>query len=427
MKDGRVPVAIFWVMRHIDPLPIEQVLPELRAALRSGTSAVLQAPPGAGKTTRVPARAAGGAVARGPPHRDAGAATAGGPGRGAPDGASCWVSGRRHRRIPRPSGVASSDPDPHRGRHRGHPDPDAPDRSGAGGVRPRHLRRVSRAQHPRGSRTRAHASQPVGAARGPARAGHVGHAGGRPRRRAAGRRARGDERRAGAIRSRSALPPAPTGRGSSRRWRRPSARRSRRRTATCWSFSRAPAEIRRVRRRLLQASPRTSSRCTATSPRTQQDRAISPEPAGRPKGGAGHLDRGDQPDHRGRARRGGRRPLARAPLLPAHRDDPARDGARLPRLGRAAARARRPAGARRLLSSLVAAGGRGAPGRSRPEILEADLAPLALELAGRGRARSGRAALARSAAGGGLRRGTGLLGSSAHSMPAAGSPATARR
>lgn len=35
-------------------LPIEPVLPALRDALRSGTSAVLQAPPGAGKTTRVP-------------------------------------------------------------------------------------------------------------------------------------------------------------------------------------------------------------------------------------------------------------------------------------------------------------------------------------------------------------------------------------
>src|SRR5688500_14085409 len=41
-------------MHHIDPLPIEQVLPDLRAALRSGASAVLQAPPGAGKTTRAP-------------------------------------------------------------------------------------------------------------------------------------------------------------------------------------------------------------------------------------------------------------------------------------------------------------------------------------------------------------------------------------
>lgn len=35
-------------------LPIDDALPELRAALRAGTNAVLVAPPGAGKTTRVP-------------------------------------------------------------------------------------------------------------------------------------------------------------------------------------------------------------------------------------------------------------------------------------------------------------------------------------------------------------------------------------
>src|SRR5687768_13001262 len=35
-------------------LPIEEVLPELRDALGARTAAVLQAPPGAGKTTRVP-------------------------------------------------------------------------------------------------------------------------------------------------------------------------------------------------------------------------------------------------------------------------------------------------------------------------------------------------------------------------------------
>jgi ATP-dependent helicase HrpB len=37
-----------------DRLPIEPALPELRAALAAGSNAVLQAPPGAGKTTRVP-------------------------------------------------------------------------------------------------------------------------------------------------------------------------------------------------------------------------------------------------------------------------------------------------------------------------------------------------------------------------------------
>src|SRR6185437_6323731 len=36
------------------PLPIEPVIPSLREALRSARAAVLQAPPGAGKTTRVP-------------------------------------------------------------------------------------------------------------------------------------------------------------------------------------------------------------------------------------------------------------------------------------------------------------------------------------------------------------------------------------
>jgi ATP-dependent helicase HrpB len=36
------------------PLPIDEVLPELLACLRAGSAAVLQAPPGAGKTTRVP-------------------------------------------------------------------------------------------------------------------------------------------------------------------------------------------------------------------------------------------------------------------------------------------------------------------------------------------------------------------------------------
>ena len=37
-----------------DPLPIEPVIPALREALRTAGAAVLQAPPGAGKTTRVP-------------------------------------------------------------------------------------------------------------------------------------------------------------------------------------------------------------------------------------------------------------------------------------------------------------------------------------------------------------------------------------
>ena len=41
-------------MHHTPPLPIDEALPALRDALRSRSGAVLQAPPGAGKTTRVP-------------------------------------------------------------------------------------------------------------------------------------------------------------------------------------------------------------------------------------------------------------------------------------------------------------------------------------------------------------------------------------
>jgi ATP-dependent helicase HrpB len=37
-----------------DTLPVDEALPALRTALSDGRSAVLVAPPGAGKTTRVP-------------------------------------------------------------------------------------------------------------------------------------------------------------------------------------------------------------------------------------------------------------------------------------------------------------------------------------------------------------------------------------
>src|SRR5712691_7021604 len=42
------------IMDFIEPLPIDSSLPELTAALRAHAAAVLVAPPGAGKTTRVP-------------------------------------------------------------------------------------------------------------------------------------------------------------------------------------------------------------------------------------------------------------------------------------------------------------------------------------------------------------------------------------
>ena len=42
-----------------DPLPVDAALPALRQALAAGRAAVLVAPPGAGKTTRVPLALAG--------------------------------------------------------------------------------------------------------------------------------------------------------------------------------------------------------------------------------------------------------------------------------------------------------------------------------------------------------------------------------
>jgi ATP-dependent helicase HrpB len=41
-------------VRHTTTLPIDEIIPSLRAALAARTVAVLEAPPGAGKTTRVP-------------------------------------------------------------------------------------------------------------------------------------------------------------------------------------------------------------------------------------------------------------------------------------------------------------------------------------------------------------------------------------
>src|SRR5260370_17426801 len=42
------------LMTALPPLPIDAATPDLVAALARGTTAVLVAPPGAGKTTRVP-------------------------------------------------------------------------------------------------------------------------------------------------------------------------------------------------------------------------------------------------------------------------------------------------------------------------------------------------------------------------------------
>ena len=42
------------VERAVRPLPVDAILPDVVAALRNGRSLVVEAPPGAGKTTRIP-------------------------------------------------------------------------------------------------------------------------------------------------------------------------------------------------------------------------------------------------------------------------------------------------------------------------------------------------------------------------------------
>src|ERR1700710_1663409 len=66
------------------PLPIDEVLPELIAALRAGPAAVLIAPTGAGETRRGPRVRRGGGVGGGGAVRNVGAAADRGAGRGAP-------------------------------------------------------------------------------------------------------------------------------------------------------------------------------------------------------------------------------------------------------------------------------------------------------------------------------------------------------
>ena len=83
------------------------------------------------------------------------------------------------------------------------------------------------------------------------------------------------------------------------------------------------------------------------------------------QGRAGDLDRRNQPHHRGRAHRDRLRPDARAALLAALGHDAARDRARQPGLRRPAPRPRRPPRARRVLSPVA----RGAA--TRPAALHA--------------------------------------------------------
>ena len=205
-------------------------------------------------------------------------------------------------------------------------------------------------------------------ARGPAPSRHVGdarrRAGARaPRRRAADRK-RGPRlsRRDPLCRARSAR------RGSRTRSRASTLEALVSETGSMLVFLPGQGEIRRVaemleariRRPDVDIAPlygamdpaRPGSRRRACAAGAAQDRARD-------------LDRRDVADHRGRARRGRQRPHARAALRARHRPDAARDGARLARQRRPAARPRRPRRAGRLLPP-VGGGGERRPSGPTP-------------------------------------------------------------
>src|SRR3981189_2292620 len=118
---------------HAQSLPIDAALPELTGVLRARNAAVLVAPPGAGKTTRVPLVLAGEAWAAGrkilvlaprrapPPARRARRRRA--------HGGDVERGGRHDRRLPRSFRLQSLAGDTDRSRDRGHIHPARPARS----------------------------------------------------------------------------------------------------------------------------------------------------------------------------------------------------------------------------------------------------------------------------------------------------------
>ena len=137
-------------------------------------------------------------------------------------------------------------------------------------------------------------------------------------------------------------------------------------------------------------------------PRAAQDAAIRPGASAADRARDQH--RRDQPDHRGDRRGGRQRARAAAALLGPYRDEPAGDRADRPLLGRAAQGAGRAPGARPVPAAVVSRGGswacRPAPGRDRgggPGAAGAGAGRL-------GRARPGQPALSLSAAGGAVRQ-----------------------
>ena len=244
----------------------------------------------------------------------------------------------------------------HRGRDRGHADAHAPARSVARRRRPRHLRRVPRAQpgrRPRRSRSRsrrATCSAPdlrvlvMSATLDGARVARL--LGDAPVITSEGRAFPVETplRRAARPSCGSRTP----SRGRSARARRPT-------TATSSSSCPAPARSgasRPAGERDAAAADARVMPLHGNLPREAQDARSARAAPGRAQGRARDVDRRDEPDDRGRARRDRQRAVARPAILAAHGHDAAGDGARIAGLGRPAARTRRTRRARRVLSAV---------------------------------------------------------------------------
>ena len=281
-----------------------------RRAWPSRGMAVLQAPPGAGKTTLVPldllARGlVAGRILMLEPRRLAARAV------GRADGRDAGRGGGADGRLPHPGRGEGVGGHADRGGDRGHPDPDDPVGPGAVGRRAGDLRRVSRAVAECRSWAGAVPGGAGRAARGSEAAGDVGHAGRGAGGGADGRGAGGDLGRAG-LSGRDAagcrarrmpsmrLEAAMAGR-CGRRWRRPE--------GGVLVF--LPGEGGNPAGRGAAGAVCRGWRCGRCSARWTLRRSGRPWRAGRgAEGGAGDLDRRDLADPAGYPGGGGCRPGA---------------------------------------------------------------------------------------------------------------------
>ena len=187
-----------------DSLPIDEALPRLRAALNAGPNAILVAPPGAGKTTRVPL------ALLDEPFAGTGKIIVLEPRRLAARAAAARMAASLGEKVGETIGLQRAPAEPRlgaharRGRHRGRVRAHDSRRPGARRRRGGAVRRIPRALARRRSRPGAGARRAGGLARGPAPPGDVGDAGRRAGGEADGR-GRADRERGAVLPGRDAL------------------------------------------------------------------------------------------------------------------------------------------------------------------------------------------------------------------------------